>query len=95
MDEPVKVYRPVGCQACGQKGYNGRISLAEIIMIDSGLQQLIDKQEPTSKMKQYLQAQGVDFMRQDGLAKSRAGLTSIQEVGRIIQLAAEDLEQAR
>ena len=95
MDEPVKVYRSVGCQACGQKGYNGRISLAEIIMIDSGLQQLIDKQEPTSKMKQYLQAQGVDFMRQDGLAKSRAGLTSIQEVGRIIQLAAEDLEQAR
>ena len=95
LDEPVKVYRPVGCQACGQKGYNGRISLAEIIMIDSGLQQLIDNEEPTSNMKQYLQAQGVDFMRQDGLAKARAGLTSIEEVGRIIQLAAEDLEQAR
>ncbi len=94
VDEPVKIYRPVGCHACGQKGYNGRISLAEIIIIDSVLQQLIDNQEPISKMKQYLQAQGVDFMRQDGLAKARAGLTSIEEVGRIIQLAAEDLEQA-
>jgi len=92
VDEQVKVYRPVGCQACGHKGYNGRISLAEIIMIDAGLQMLIDNEEPTSKMKQYLQNQGVDFMRQDGLAKARSGLTSIEEVGRIIQLAAEDLE---
>lgn len=94
MDEPVEVYRPVGCQACGQKGYSGRISLAEIIRMDGGLQQLIDDQVPTSKLKQYVQAKGTDFMRQDGLAKARVGLTSIEEVGRVIQLAVGDIESA-
>ena len=62
--------------------------------MDGGLQQRIDDQVPTLKLKQYVQAQGVDFMRQDGLAKARSGLTSIEEVGRVIQLTAGDLESA-
>ena len=95
VDEPVKVFQPVGCQACGQKGYNGRISLAEIIIIDSELRPLIDRQESTLKLKESLQAKGVDSMRQDGLKKACAGLTSIEEVGRIIQLAAQDIGSAK
>lgn len=92
VDQAVEVFKAVGCQACGNRGYSGRISIAEIILMDSGLRQLIDNREPTSKLKQYLRTTGVDFMRQDGLSKARAGLTSIEEVGRVIQLAAEDLE---
>ena len=74
------------CQACGQKGYSGRISLAEIIRIDAGLQRRIDDHQPTSKLKRYLKEQGVTLMRQDGLMKAQAGLTSIEEVGRVVQL---------
>jgi type II secretory ATPase GspE/PulE/Tfp pilus assembly ATPase PilB-like protein len=85
----VTVYQPVGCQACGQKGYSGRISLAEIIRIDAGLQQRIDDRQPTSQLKRYLKQQGLILMRQDGLLKAQAGLTSIEEVGRVIQLEAE------
>lgn len=86
VDGSVTLYQAVGCQACGQKGYSGRISLAEIIRIDGGLQQLIDDQQPTSKLKRYLKEQGVILMRQDGLMKAQAGLTSIEEVGRVVQL---------
>jgi type II secretory ATPase GspE/PulE/Tfp pilus assembly ATPase PilB-like protein len=86
VDGSVTLYQAVGCQACGQKGYSGRISLAEIIRIDGGLQQLIDDQQPTSKLKRYLKEQGVILMRQDGLIKAQAGLTSIEEVGRVVQL---------
>ena len=82
----VTLYQSVGCQACGQKGYSGRISLAEIIRIDAGLQQRIDDQQPTSKLKRYLKEQGVILMRQDGLMKAQAGLTSVEEVGRVVQL---------
>jgi type II secretory ATPase GspE/PulE/Tfp pilus assembly ATPase PilB-like protein len=79
-------YQAVGCQACGQKGYSGRISLAEIIRIDAGLQRRIDDHQPTSKLKRYLKEQGIILMRQDGLMKAQAGLTSIEEVGRVVQL---------
>jgi type II secretory ATPase GspE/PulE/Tfp pilus assembly ATPase PilB-like protein len=86
VDGSVTLYQAVGCQACGQKGYSGRISLAEIIRIDTGLQQRIDDQQPTSKLKHYLKEQGVILMRQDGLMKAQAGLTSVEEVGRVVQL---------
>ena len=86
VDGNVTLYQSVGCQACGQKGYSGRISLAEIIRIDAGLQQRIDDQQSTSKLKRYLKEQGVILMRQDGLMKAQAGLTSVEEVGRVVQL---------
>ena len=84
----VTVYKAVGCQACSQKGYNGRISLAEIIRIDSDLRKQIDDLVPTSQLKRYLYEQGAVLMRKDGLLKAEAGLTSIEEVGRVIQLEA-------
>ena len=87
-DTNVTVYKAVGCQACSQKGYNGRISLAEIIRIDSDLRKQIDYLVPTSQLKRYLYEQGVVLMRKDGLLKAEAGLTSIEEVGRVIQLEA-------
>lgn len=87
-DTNVTVYKAVGCQACSQKGYNGRISLAEIIRIDSNLRKQIDDLVPTSQLKRYLYEQGVVLMRKDGLLKAEAGLTSIEEVGRVIQLEA-------
>ena len=46
----------------------------------------IDDQQPTSKLKRYLKEQGVILMRQDGLMKAQAGLTSVEEVGRVVQL---------
>ena len=92
-DSDVTIYEPVGCEACGQKGYSGRISLAEIIRMDAGLQQRIDSKESISNLKRYLKKQGVVLMRQDGLMKAKEGLTSIEEVGRVVQLDPEDCPQ--
>ena len=86
---PVDLYRAVGCHACGDSGYNGRISLAEIIRIGPELRNLIDSHQPTSVLKQYLRKKGIPLMRQDGLAKARAGLTTLEEVGRVIQLESD------
>jgi type IV pilus assembly protein PilB len=86
VDSDVSLYRPVGCQACGNKGYNGRISLAEIIRVDAELQQRIDEHESVSKLKSCLRERGLPLMREDGLSKALAGLTSLEEVGRVVQL---------
>ena len=93
VEGPVDLYRAVGCHACGDNGYNGRISLAEIIRVGPGLRNLIDTHQPTAILKQYLKKQGIPLMRQDGLAKARAGLTTVEEVGRVIQLES-DMETA-
>jgi type IV pilus assembly protein PilB len=82
----VNVYQPQGCQACGQKGYSGRVSLAETIRIDSGLGHLIESKAPISQLKHYLHDQGFTSMRIDGLSKVMVGLTAIEEVGRVVQL---------
>lgn len=89
VKDPVELFRSVGCHACGDNGYNGRISLAEIIRVGPELRNLIDTHQPTAVLKQYLKKQGVPLMRQDGLAKARAGLTTVEEVGRVIQLESE------
>jgi type IV pilus assembly protein PilB len=89
VQSPVDLYRAVGCHACGDSGYNGRISLAEIIRIGPELRNLIDSHQSTSVLKQHLKKKGVRLMRQDGLAKARAGLTTLEEVGRVIQLESD------
>jgi type IV pilus assembly protein PilB len=86
---PVDLYRAVGCHACGDSGYNGRISLAEIIRIEPELRSLIDSHQSTAVLKQHLKNNGIRMMRQDGLAKARAGLTTLEEVGRVIQLESD------
>lgn len=79
----------MGCHACGEHGYNGRISLAEIIRVGPELVDLIDSHQPTAILKQYLKKKGIPLMREDGLSKARVGLTTVEEVGRVIQLESD------
>lgn len=82
--EDVKIYEAGGCPACGEKGYSGRISLAEIIQISPQLREMIEQGASTSVMKRELHQAGINDMRGDGLEKVRAGLTSVQEVARVV-----------
>lgn len=78
------VYRATGCPACGEKGYSGRISLAELIHVGSEVREMIERGASVSEMKLWLRHAGVADMRGDGMAKARAGLTSIAEVARVV-----------
>jgi len=82
--EAVKTYEAGGCPACGAKGYSGRISLAEIIQINPKLREMIEQGTSASIMKRELHEAGINDMRGDGLEKVRAGLTSVQEVARVV-----------
>jgi len=80
----VTIHRPAGCPACGGKGYSGRISLAELIHVSPGLRAMIDQGKSTSEMKKFLRGEGVHDMRDDGMSKVLEGLTSIEEVARVV-----------
>ena len=83
-EESVTIYHPAGCPACGGKGYSGRISLAELIHVSSSVRVMIDNGSSTAEMKAALREEGVFDMRDDGMSKALAGLTAVEEVGRVV-----------
>ena len=87
----VTLHRPAGCEACAHKGYSGRVSIAEIVEVDKAVRGWIEHGKSVGTMQEQLRASGVPFMRDDGLAKALAGLTSVEEIARVVQLESEEV----
>jgi type IV pilus assembly protein PilB len=75
-----EVMRPVGCEQCRQTGYKGRIGIFEIFVIDDEVRHLINKRAPTLQLRQRARELGMRTLREDGIRKVLAGLTSADEV---------------
>lgn len=78
------LYRPVGCRTCSNTGYRGRIALNEVMPISEELQRLTVKRRSSEEMRNTAVEQGMRTLRQDGLAKVALGVTSIEEVLRVV-----------
>jgi len=81
---PESVFRPVGCKKCGGTGYRGRIGVHEVLMMTEEISRLCVENATAEEIKTVAVDQGMLTLRQDGLEKVRAGLTSIEEVVRVI-----------
>jgi len=79
------VWEPVGCKKCNFKGYSGRIGLFEILTMTDQLSELILKEPGEVKIWEEARRQGMITMKQDGILKILAGLTSIEEVIRVAE----------
>jgi type IV pilus assembly protein PilB len=75
------LYRPVGCTACGETGYKGRVGLYELMMIEGEVRRLLDRS--TEDIAEAAVAQGMSTLRADGLRLCREGVTSLAEVRRV------------
>ncbi|HEY0945572.1 MAG TPA: ATPase, T2SS/T4P/T4SS family [Opitutaceae bacterium] len=69
-----------GCPDCNGTGYRGRMGIFEIFQINEELQRMIYENESTSKLRDKARAFGMRTMREDGVRKVTAGLTTIEEV---------------
>jgi general secretion pathway protein E len=69
-----------GCNWCGKTGYRGRLGIFEVLRIDAELRTLIRTQVDPHQIQRRAVAAGMTTMLQDGIAKFRAGITSIEEV---------------
>lgn len=78
------VYVGKGCNACNNTGYKGRLPLFEIIEVTPKIQDLLLKSPSTQEVEAIARQEGSQSMFDDGLAKVRAGLTSIAEVVRVV-----------
>jgi type II secretory ATPase GspE/PulE/Tfp pilus assembly ATPase PilB-like protein len=80
------LYRGAGCRACDKSGYSGRTVAAEIFHHDSGLEELIAGGAHSAALNAYLQACGVKRLLHTGLEKAAAGVTTVAEVLREIEI---------
>ncbi|MDZ5457801.1 type IV-A pilus assembly ATPase PilB [Azohydromonas lata] len=79
LDGRWRPYRAVGCAACNN-GYKGRVGLYQVMPVSEALQRLILAQGTALDIAQQARREGVRDLRQAGLVKVRAGVTSLEEV---------------
>jgi len=75
-----QVMKPIGCEQCRQLGYKGRMGIFEIFVIDDDVRHMINKRNSTLMLRQRARELGMRTLREDGIRKILAGLTSADEV---------------
>ena len=75
-----QVMKPVGCEQCRKTGYKGRMGIFEIFVIDDEVRHMINKRSSTLLLRQRARELGMRTLREDGVRKVLAGLTSAEEV---------------
>lgn len=78
------VYRPVGCTHCAQTGYRGRTGVFEVMEFDEHLSNLFIKNAAAEELRALAMEQGMRPLRRDALDKVAAGITSLDEVARVV-----------
>jgi type IV pilus assembly protein PilB len=77
-------YRGRGCELCKHTGYYGRIGVFELMVMNEEIADLIVKRAPLSEVKEAALANGMKTLKQDGFQKVLEGVTTIEEVMRVI-----------
>jgi general secretion pathway protein E/type IV pilus assembly protein PilB len=75
-----QVMKPVGCELCRNTGYKGRMGIFEIFIIDDDVRHMINNRRSTLLLRQRARELGMRTLREDGVRKVLAGLTSAEEV---------------
>jgi general secretion pathway protein E len=73
-----------GCAACQNTGYRGRTGIYELIAVHEDLQALVARNSSIDQIKRQIAAAGFRNLRQDGLLKASRGITSLEEVLRVV-----------
>jgi type II secretion system protein E len=81
-----KFYHGAGCEACRQLGYQGRMGIYELLILNEALRPLILNRAPSSTIAQKAIDGGMRTLRTDGWNKVRDGMTTIEEVLRVTQI---------
>jgi type II secretory ATPase GspE/PulE/Tfp pilus assembly ATPase PilB-like protein len=71
---------PVGCEKCRDIGYRGRMGIFELFQIDDEVRHMVNENLTTSQLRRRARELGMRSMREDGIRKVQAGLTSAEEV---------------
>lgn len=82
--EKVVFYRGVGCQYCMQTTYRGRTGVFEVMKVSDKIREFILQKQPTTKIKEIATQEGMTLLKDAALEKVIQGLTTIEEIKRVI-----------
>ncbi|WP_375339584.1 GspE/PulE family protein [Microbacterium rhizophilus] len=78
------IYRPVGCQHCAETGYRGRAAIHEVMAVTEEIERLAVARASSTEIAHVARAQGMHTLREDGWLKALEGMTSIEEILRVV-----------
>ena len=78
-----EIYRPVGCSACSGTGYRGRVAVHEVMPVTEEIERLAVERASSLTIAKVAIEQGMTTLREDGWAKVKLGLTSVEEILRV------------
>jgi type IV pilus assembly protein PilB len=92
MEDPAVTFsRGKGCSACGQTGYAGRVGIYEILRMTPTIKELIHRKASEQELRKAAGLAGTRFLLEEAMEKVRQGLTTLEEILRVIQLQEEEI----
>ena len=77
---------PVGCGKCNNTGYSGRVGIHEAVLMDENIEKIVNSNPSEREIRRVSLDQGILTMLEDGVVKVLGGKTSLEEVGRAVDL---------
>ena len=79
-----QLFRPVGCSSCSNTGYRGRVAIHEVMTVTEDIERLAVARASSAEIARLAIQQGMQTLRQDGWAKAQLGITSVDEILRVV-----------
>jgi type IV pilus assembly protein PilB len=79
----IEAYEPVGCGRCNQSGYRGRVGIFSVMTLSERIKEMAISAASESEIAAAAHEEGMLTLREDGIAKVRSGMTSLEEVLRV------------
>ena len=87
LNLPTRMFTATGCQICDNTGYKGRVGLYEILVFDEQMRSLVRTGVRDDEMRSIARSSGMRLMQEDAWEKIRRGITTLDEVMRVIPFA--------
>jgi len=84
---PAQIYQAVGCEQCRGTGYKGRIGVYEILVLSNEMKRIVGESASLNQIKQQAYKEGLQPLRLAGARKVADGITTIEEVMRVVPLS--------
>jgi type IV pilus assembly protein PilB len=84
IDAGISVHKAVGCDSCTE-GYKGRVGIYQVMPVSNAMGRIIMDGGNSMQLAEQATIEGIDDLRKSGLKKVAAGLTSLEEINRVIK----------
>ena len=89
-DPPARLFVPGGCARCDDSGFRGRVALAELLVVDPRVRELVLRRAGTDAIREAAVAAGMRPLAADAWRRVREGVTALDEVAPLLALAADE-----